>query len=80
MTREVSRRTSVAPEAKARVSRPDVTGLRDLAEHIVEDRSDPTLRGSEMDAYFQQLPATMIDCKERRYRPRALPPREPNGE
>lgn len=43
MTREVSRRTSKPPEQKALVSRPDIIGMRDLDERIVEDRPDPML-------------------------------------
>ena len=39
MPREVSRRTSGPPEWKGAI-RPDVVGLKDLPEHIVEDRPD----------------------------------------
>lgn len=44
MPREVSRRTSIPPEQKARVSRPDIVGRRDLDPRIVEDRPDPAAK------------------------------------
>jgi len=45
MPREVSRRTSRPPEQKARVSRPDIPGKRDLDPAIVRDVPDPVITG-----------------------------------
>ena len=43
MPREISRRTSGPPERKGAI-RPDIPGLRQLDESIVEDRPDPAIR------------------------------------
>jgi hypothetical protein len=41
MTREVSRRTSIPPEQKGKVVRPDMPGKRDLDPKQVRDVPDP---------------------------------------
>lgn len=52
MARQVSRENSGPPELKGAI-RPDVVGLRDLNEKIVEDRPDPA--AAEFAALLQKL-------------------------
>lgn len=57
MTRRVSRENSQAAEDKdPKAVRPDRVGKRRLAEHIVEDRTDPTIRDAKaVDQYLGSL-------------------------
>lgn len=69
MSREISRRTSRPPETKARVSRPDIPGKRDLDPRIVRDVPDPApeiQRAHDMDNYFKTLGPVVDEARPRR--------------